>query len=195
MIASLDHPTISGAAVTDGVDDTPLSSSSTYSVGLDHVVSNFFEIEAIEFPSGDCGDIARELYSDVAFTGMDTSNGFGTRGRDRIATMNFVTDRTARYGTLDLVRGLSLVGDGTSNSFLSVNTETIVRVPKEVRTTYFSLDLYGMSAGTFRVNRGRFSTPSVDCTFIADKGRAVCKCNAHSISGIRVAGITADRSV
>ena len=184
------------ASPTGGAIVEQEAESAHYAVALDHVVTDFFSVNAIEFPSGSCGDVARDLYSTVAFTSIDVSSGFGTTGVEGVSTLNFVIDRTARYGTMDLAKGKSIVGDKYSTSFISLNTETIVRVPKEVRTTYFSLDLYGTSGSTFQVDRGRFSTPSVDCDFLSSpEGIAVCNCNAHSISGIRVAGITGIRSV
>jgi len=181
-----------GAVVNDDASDT---TNHAYALALDGVVSAFFNTQTIAFPQGDCGDVARDLYNTIAFTSVDTSSGFVTRGPDRVATLNFVTDRTARYGTLDLVNGPSLIGDEGTTSFLSINTETIVRVPKEVRTTYFSLDLYGTTNTQFHVTRGKFSTPSLDCSFVSTGDIALCNCKAHSITGIRVAGITGVRAV
>ncbi len=160
-----------------------------YSYTLNHVVTEFFHDADINFPDGGCGDIAQELYGNIAYSPLDTSAGYGTTGADRLSTMNFVIDRTARYGTLDMAKGNEIISDGSTDSFISINTETIVRVPKEVRTTYFAMDLYGFSDNEFIVSHGSFSTPSVDCTFITRNGRAICNCSSHPITGIRIAGI------
>jgi len=165
-----------------------------YAHTLNHLVTEFFRDADIDFPDGGCGDIAQELYGNIAYTPLDASAGYGTTGVDRISTMNFVIDRTTRYGTLDMAKGRGVINDEMTDSFISINTETIVRVPKEVRTTYFAMDLYGMSDGNFIVMHGSFSTPSVDCTFITRNGKAICDCASHPISGIRIAGIAVPRN-
>jgi len=154
------------------------------------VITNFFEVQDLQFPAGACGDVAKELYENVAYSQMDTSAGFSTTGRDRIATMNFVIDRTARYGTVDMAKGKGIINDGPTDSFISLIPEAIVRVPKELRTTYYSMDLYGVSDGLLYIIHGSFSTPSVDCKFVAREGQAICDCASHTITGIRIAGIT-----
>lgn len=187
-LMSMKEPFITGAASTE-------ENVKSYAMVLDNVITNFFGIQGINFPNGKCGDIAQELYSNIAFSSLDTTAGYGTTGPDRIATLNFVVDRTEKYGTVDMAKGSEIIQDGTTDSFISINTETIVRVPKEVRTTYFSMDLYGISNGAFIISHGSFSTPSVDCTFITRNSMAICDCVSHPITGIRVAGITGLRPV
>ncbi len=179
-------PSITGAATEE--------KEPSHAKVLDNIITNFFGDFHIDFPDGGCGDIAQELYGNIAYSPLDTTAGYGTTGSHRIATMNFVIDRTARYGTVDMAKGSDIIDDGQTDSFISINSESIVRVPKEVRTTYFSMDLYGLSEGQFVVTHGAFSTPSVDCTFITQNRMAICDCVSHSIVGIRVAGITALRS-
>jgi len=167
------------------VEDTESSA-----LALHTVITDFFEVQDVQFPIGACGDIAKELYGNVAYSQMDTHAGFSTTGVDRIATMNFVIDRTSRYGTVDLAKGSGVIHDGSSDSFISLVPEAIVRVPKELRTTYYSMDLYGISKGLLYITHGSFSTPSIDCTFITVNGKASCNCASHTITGIRIAGIT-----
>ena len=164
-----------------------------YAYTVHDIVSNFFGIIDVQFPEGSCGEIAKGLYKSIAHTSMDQSSGFLTEGNDKLATVNFVIDRINDYGTIDMAKGRKVISDGSSDSFISMNAETIVRVPKEGRTTYFSMDLWGSSLGNFIVGYGRFSTPSVDCDFVNKNGKAACDCKAHTIMGIRVAGITSFR--
>jgi hypothetical protein len=189
FLVSLDgKPSITGASTTEEND-------ASHALVLDNVITNFFGDEHIDFPDGGCGDIAKELYGNIAYSQLDVTAGYATTGSHRIATMNFVVDRTSKYGTVDMAKGSDVIDDGQIDSFISINSETIVRVPKEVRTTYFSMDLYGMSRGMFSVMHGSFSTPSVDCTFFTRDGRAICDCVSHPITGIRIAGITGLRPV
>lgn len=187
-LLSFKEPSITGAAITE-------ENGKSHAMVLHNIITDFFGIQGINFPNGKCGDIAQELYGNIAFNSLDTSAGYGTTGPDRIATLNFVVDRTEKYGTVDMAKGSEIIQDGTTDSFISINTETIVRVPKEVRTTYFSMDLYGISNGAFMISHGSFSTPSVDCTFVTKNSMAICNCVSHPITGIRVAGITGLRPV
>jgi len=186
-LMNVDAPSLTGAAVTEERE--------SYAMVLHDIITSFFENTDINFPDGECGDIAQELYGNIAYTPLDTTAGYATTRDHRIATLNFVTDRTAKYGTVDMARGPEIIDDGITDSFISINTETIVRVPKEIRTTFFSMDLYGMANGEFVVTHGSFSTPSVDCTFVTRNHLAVCDCVSHPITGIRVAGITALRPI
>ncbi len=183
-----ENSTPTGASITEETDNA-------YAVELHNIIISFFGINGIDFPDGKCGDVAQELYANIAFTSLDTTAGYGTTGDDRIATLNFVVDRTEKYGTVDMAKGSEIIGDGPTDSFISINSEAIVRVPKEGRTTYFSMNLYGTSQGNFIVNHGSFSTPSVDCTFITRNREAICECISHPITGIRIAGITGFRPV
>ena len=182
-------PSPTGAAA-----DVTHAEEEAYAVDLNSIVKGFFGDISIDFPDGGCGDIAKELYGNIAYTPLDVSSGYGTTGPDRIATMNFVIDRTTKYGTLDMAKGSDVINDGLTDSFISINTETIVRVPKEIRTTFFAMDLYGTSDGDFIVMHGSFSTPSVDCKFVAKDGIAICNCASHPITGIRIAGIAVPRN-
>jgi len=187
FLVSIDgKPSITGAATAD-------EKGTSRAFVLNDFVKNFFGDIDIDFPDGGCGDIAQELYSTVAFSELDDTSGYSTTGRSRIATMNFVTGRTAKYGTLDMAKGSDVINDGMTDSFISLNSETIVRVPKEVRTTYFAMDLYGFSNNEFVVTHGTFSTPSVDCSFVTRNRMAICDCVSHTIRGIRIAGIAVPR--
>jgi len=183
-----ENSTPTGAAITEETDNA-------YAVELHNIITDFFGINGIDFPDGNCGEVAKELYANIAFVSLDTTAGYGTTGSDRIATLNFVVGRTEKYGTLDMAKGNEIIGDGPTDSFISLNSEAVVRVPKEGRTTYFSMNLYGTSQGNFIATHGSFSTPSVDCKFVTRNGEAICDCNSHPITGIRIAGITGLRPV
>jgi hypothetical protein len=161
----------------------------TYAIALDHLVNRFFNVQGIKFPIGTCGDIVRELYSNVAYEGMTATSGFGTNGQHRLATISFAIEPLDAFGTMDMVKSEILNGDN-ADSFITMSVETLVRVPKDTRSTYLFMDLYGISDGTFNVIHGEFSTPSVDCSFITRNGAAICDCNVHRIYGIEIGGET-----
>ena len=87
-----------------------------------------------------------------------------------------------------MINGNALIG-GYDDSMISINTEAVVRTPKDTRKTFFNMDLYGVTNQFFYVQRGRFSTPSLDCEFVNQEGTAICECEVHSIRDIAVAGI------
>lgn len=151
-------------------------------------VHEFFGIQRVVFPEYGCGDIARGLYENIAYKSANEMVGFATNGPTRAATINFVLDRIRQYGTIDMIKGKSLIG-GFEDSMISINTEAIVRTPKANRNTFFNMDLYGITNQNFYVQKGRFSTPSLDCTFTNQDGQAICDCKVHSIRDIAVAGI------
>ncbi|MBS3124874.1 hypothetical protein J4211_01310 [Candidatus Woesearchaeota archaeon] len=183
---------LTGAMVQFGGTPTgAVVKENSYALTLDDTVNRFFETYAVTFPQGSCGEVARQLYEQIALPALDTSDGFATQGPERLATINFVVKRTSHFGTLDMSKGKTL--NGNEGGFLSINTETLVRVPKDQRSTYYFMDLYGIPQGTFIITKGSFSTPSVDCTFNNIQGRAVCNCSTHPISAIRSAGITTIR--
>ena len=129
-------------------------------------VKSFFDVQAVLFPNGACGDVAMQLYEDVALRPLDTSTGFSNPGPERISSTNFVIDRLRRYGTLDMIRGENLLEDYDADSALSLSVESVVAVPKAQRMNFLSLDLFGESNGLFLVKRGRFATPSFECIFV-----------------------------
>ncbi len=162
--------------------------SPTYATTLDHLAQEFFGVSGILFPRQGCGDIANGLYADIAFTPIDEIAGFETSGPNSASTVNFVIDRVRRLGTFDMIKGSTLVNQG-ADGMISVNAEAIVRIPKDLRNTFFNMDLYGTSDRVFMVKRGRFSIPSMDCEFTVANGIAICDCKIHSIRDLSIAGI------
>lgn len=159
----------------------------TYAIALDHVVNRFFNIAGIRFPQGTCGDVVRELYGNIAYESLTATAGFGTSGEHRLATVSFAIEPMDAFGTVDMVKS-SILNGGEVDSFITMSVETIVRVPKDTRSTYLFIDLYGVSDDAFNVVHGLFSTPSVDCTFVTKEGVAVCDCKVHRIYGIEIGG-------
>lgn len=151
---------------------------------LDSLVTGFFNVESVRFPVGGCGDVARQLYDDVATPSLDVSTGFQTLGSNSVSTINFVIDRTERLGTLDMGKGMALVKGADGDSFISLSVDAVVRVPKALRFTTITLNLHGMHQRDFVVTSGVFTTPSFDCAFRAQDGRAVCDCTMHPQEGI-----------
>ncbi len=179
-LLKLELPSPTGEVVVKATGDT-------YAIALDHVVGKFFNVAGIEFPRGTCGDIARELYGNIAYQSLTATAGFGTRNEHRVATISFAIEPMDAFGTVDMVKSDVLNGEDV-DSFISMSAEMLVRVPKDTRSTYLFMDLYGVSEGAFNVMRGEFSTPSVDCSFINRNGIAICDCNVHRISGIEIGG-------
>jgi len=165
--------------------------SDTYAELLHDHVKEFFGIAGVYFPNDACGGIARSMYEEITFRPVDVTTGFESQGQERIATKNFVIDRLRRYGTIDMAHGASILEEFDADSMISLNAEAIVAVPKEDRANFFSMDLFGFIDGDFYVQKGRFSTPSMDCAFVRYNGDVACDCDAHPIRGIEVAGITA----
>ncbi len=163
----------------------------TYAFSLSTLISRFFNVEDVIFPVGSCSDIASDIYSSIAYKPVDTTVGFSTNGKERLATINFIIDRQVYMGTMDLISSPSLLGKENADGMISFNTEAAIHLPHDERTTYFVMDLYGNTRGMFVVNRGRFSTPSADCAFVVNNGKALCDCKTHTISGIKIGGITA----
>ena len=181
-LLNIDIPALSGHSLTGQVVEEPES----YPVTLNDVVKDFFVVSYVDFPSGGCGDVAASLYENIFMRSLDATTGFATTGVDRLATINFVIDRTERLGTLDMMTKYSDV----ENAVLNVNAEAVVNVPKQTRSTFAVMDLYGTHTDRFYVTRGRFSIPSLECTFITRNDQTICDCQVHSITGIAVAGIT-----
>jgi len=181
LVIVLDSTSITGGAVI-GSADTHASSPADR-------VNTFFDINSVIFPAGDCGEVARGLYESTVTKPANEMVGFGTEGLNRAATVNFVLDRIRHFGTIDMIKGRALINDPVSDSMITVNSEAIVRTPKENRKTFYNMDLYGVTNQFFYVQKGRFAMPSLDCTFFNQEGRAVCDCKTHSIRDIAVAGI------
>ena len=178
-LLNVDVPSLTGRFVEE-------SQVEVRSITLNDIAKDFFGVRFIDFPSGDCGDVAASLYDNVFLRPVDDTAGFVTSGYDRLASINFVIDRNERLGTLDMMTQ----SNGGENAVLNVNTEAVVVIPKQTRSTFMVMDLYGSLSDRFYVTRGRFSIPSLDCTFVTRNDQTVCDCKVHSISGISVAGIT-----
>jgi len=172
-----------------------IEETGNYAELLNHHVTDFFQIGGVMFPLDNCGAVAKQIYEDIAFVIVDTTTGFSTSGVERLASLNFVIDRTERYGTIDMAKGRTLVGKNGVDSMIALNVEAIVRVPKNSRSNFVAMELYGNSDGIFTVEHGAFSTASLDCTFVVSNGRTVCDCKTHPIQDISVAGITAPRRI
>ncbi len=170
-----------------------VEAETTYAFTINHLVKDFFDVEDVIFPIGSCGEVARELYGNIAYTPTDVTSGFSTRGPDRLATIDFVIDRIERFGTIDMAIGESMRLGKPLDSFISINAESIVRVPKDTRSTYYLMDLHASANGLLYITSGQFSTPSVDCDFTTKDGFAICDCQVHRIYGIETGGITALR--
>ncbi|VVB81900.1 Uncharacterised protein [uncultured archaeon] len=181
-LLNIDIPSLQG----HGLTGQAVEEAESYPVMLNDVVRDFFAVGYVDFPSGGCGDVAASLYDNIFLTPLDATTGFATVGVDRLATVNFVIDRTERLGTLDMMSR----SDGGENAVLNVNAEAVVNIPKQSRSTFVVMDLYGTTTDKFYVTKGRFSTPSLDCTFVTRNDQTVCDCKVHSITGIAVAGIT-----
>jgi hypothetical protein len=170
---------------------TGLSITDVSAKNLDNVVTEFFEIDSIVFPNGQCGILAESIYEDISTAPLDVSAGFDTEGYERIASLNFVTDRTRRFGTVDLIKGPTILARDDADAFIATSTSAIVNVPKRSRVNFLNLDLYGYTIdGYFWVNKGRFSMPSTECIFVVNEGTAFCECDSHSITNMEIAGIT-----
>lgn len=174
-------PSITGASITE---------EGVAAERLHDKVKDFFQIEGLLFPEGPCALIAKQMYEDIALKSLDVSAGFSNDANERISSTNFVIDRLRRYGTIDMVKGTNLLLDYEVDSMISFNVESIVTVPKEDRTNFYSMDLMGNTEDKFYITKGRFSTPSFDCAFVRHNGDVACDCDAHPIKGIEVAGIT-----
>lgn len=173
---------------------TGLAVGETRAYSLHSYAMDFFGTSEIVFPPSVCSQNLNDLYSSVARVPLDVSTGFKTSGVERLSTLSFVIDRTEKYGTADFVKSPTFIYPYV-DSLISINTEAVVRVPKETRTTYVVMDLYGASSPTprgslFLVHGGRFSTPTIDCFFVYVNGRTVCDCDVHSIQGIAIGGVT-----
>ncbi|MBW3001824.1 hypothetical protein KY338_01520 [Candidatus Woesearchaeota archaeon] len=180
LIIVLNNTSITGGAVigdAEGYANTPSDK-----------VQEFFGVQGIIFPSYDCGEIASGLYLNIADKAADDMAGFMTQGANRAATINFILDRIRLVGTIDMVKG-NIVDDPFTDSLISINSEAVVRTPKDTRKTFFNMDLYGVTDQFFYVQHGRFATPSLDCEFVNQDGMAICDCQVHSIRDIAVAGI------
>ncbi len=177
---------LNGTSITGGA---VIGSAKTYAHTPADRINTFFDIAGVVFPAGDCGEVARGLYESTVNKPANEMVGFGTEGPNKAATVNFVLDRIRHFGTVDMIKGRVLINDPVSDSMITVNSEAIVRTPKETRKTFYNLDLYGVTNQFFYVQRGRFAMPSLDCTFFNKEGRAVCDCETHSIRDIAVAGI------
>lgn len=177
---------LNGTSITGGAI---IGNAKTYTLSPADRVHSFFDIAGVVFPAGDCGEVVKGLYESTVNQPSNQIVGFGTEGLNKAATINFVLDRISQVGTMDLIKGRALINDPVSDSMITINSEAIVRTPKETRKTFFNMDLYGVTNQFFYVQKGRFAMPSLDCTFVNQEGRAVCECETHAIRDIAVAGI------
>ena len=189
ILLQVKMPSPTGAAITKSYGEE------TYAVRLHDRAIDFFGVADLRFPTGSCMSIVEELYSNIAYAPNMATAGYSTRGIERLSTLSFVIDFDEIFGTIDFVKSPLFLGEQDSDSLISISTEAIVRLPKAVRTTYYVMDLYGISDTYFWVTRGRFSTPTMDCVFVTQNGDALCDCQVHTIKGISVAGITQPSTV
>lgn len=187
MLGLLSLFLLASSAITG---DFVISGEST-AVNLDALVTGFFGVDSVRFPTGGCGDVARQLYTDVATPSLDVSTGFQTLGGNSLSTINFVIDRTERLGTLDMGKGIALVKGVDGDSFISLSVDAVVRVPKAIRVTGMTLNLHGMHQRDFVVTSGAFTTPAFDCAFRSQAGRAVCDCAMHPQQGLSTESVGA----
>ncbi len=170
-------PSLTGLAVRETEE------RQTYAHTLNDRITRFFGVYAIDFPRGTCTSIVEELFNDLAYRITEITSGYKTTGKERLATINFGVESTESLGTVDLVKGASLINKENTDSYISMHTETVIRLPKKERLTFFAFDLYGTTDVLFKVTKGRFSTPSVDCEFTAQNGIAECDCQTHPLKG------------
>jgi len=157
---------------------------------VNDVITRFFNVDSVRFPESGCGRILSQVYSDIGFTPMDTQSGFRTGGKDSLATVNFVIDRTARMGTVDMGKGKMLT-NGDADGFLNLDVSAVVRIPKALRVTTFQMSAYGTMGKSFTVTRGTLTTPSVDCTFGTQNGEPLCSCVSHAQQGLEELSVNA----
>ena len=178
-----DAPT--GAATSEA------QASVSSALNLHQIMTDFYGGKTFMMPRGPCGDVLQGLYADIAYMPVDVKTGFETDGPERIATFNFIMDRLRRIGTIDMMYGSTLLNNEDANVMVSINLESSASHPKNVRSNFLALDVYGyMSPEGIYVNKGQFSTPALDCIFVSHNGGSTCDCDAHSIGGIEIAGIT-----
>ena len=182
LVASIGFVVIKTPALT-GLAVQEKQEQQTYAHTLNDRITRFFGVYAIDFPRGQCTAIAEELYNELAFKTTEITSGYSTTGKERLATINFGVERTESLGTVDLVKGKTITGNEDTDSYISMHTESVIRLPKKERLTFFALDIYGTTDELFTVRKGRFSTPAVDCEFTAQNGIADCKCSTHPIKG------------
>ncbi len=163
--------------------ENSLEQKQTYAHNLNDRVIKFFGVLDLEFPRGVCTDAVKELYQQLAHKTTEITSGFRTFGVQRVGTINFGVESTETFGTIDLVKGNTLVGNNEEDSFISLHGESVIRLPKKERLTFLSMDFYGNSRGFLIINRGRFSTPALDCEFTSKNNVAICNCTTHKISG------------
>ena len=167
-LLSVENPESTGAAITETED--------TYAYTLNHIINNNLGTYAVQFPTGSCADTAAQLYDTLAATPLEVTAGYSTLGKNKVASINFGMERS--LGSVDIVTG-ELTGL-SEDAFVSIETHTTIRMPPGVaRLTSLNMDLYGYNLGTFRITRGSFSTPSLDCEFTTNAGNALCECRAH----------------
>ena len=130
---------LSGTSITGGA---VIGNAETYSYTPAGRVHGFFGVSGIVFPSQDCGEIAQGLYNNIADKSADDMAGFATTGQNRAATVNFILDRIRLVGTIDMIKG-SMIDDPYADSMISINSEAVVRTPKDTRKTFFNMDLMG----------------------------------------------------
>ena len=155
----------------------------TFAHNLNDRITKFFEVYAIDFPRGTCTSTIEELYNDFAYRTTEITSGFRTTARQKFTTLNFGIETTESIGTIDMVKGKELVGVEDFNAMISLHMESIARASREDRRTFFMIDLYGNTDELFKVKKGKFSIPSLDCEFTTEKETANCTCKTHTIKG------------
>lgn len=170
-------PALTGAAVQETEE------RKTYAHTLNDRITRFFGVYAIDFPRGTCTSILEELFTDIVFDITEVTRGYSTTGKERIATLNFGIQQSETLGTIDMIKGASLTGDEKTEGYITMTSQSYIRVPKKQRLTFFSIGILGTLDQLFRVTKGSFSTPALDCTFTTNDGVADCSCSMHPIKG------------
>lgn len=155
----------------------------TFAHNLNDRITKFFEVYAIDFPRGTCTSAIEELYNDFAYKTTEIASGFKTATKQKFTTINFGIEPLETIGTIDMVKGKDLVGTEDFDAMLSMHMESIARASREDRRTFFTMDLYGETKELFKIKKGKFSTPALDCEFTTQEETADCTCRTHSVEG------------
>ena len=155
----------------------------TFAHNLNDRITRFLEVYAIDFPRGTCTSAIEELYNDFAYRITEITTGFKTTTKQKFTTMNFGIEPLETIGTIDMVKGKELVGTEDFDTMLSLHMESIARASREDRRTFLAIDLYGNSGELFKVQKGKFLTPALDCEFTTQEETADCTCRTHTIEG------------
>ena len=96
LILALIFAGISTQSPTGQAVKEQLSEEKTYAHTLNHRITNFFDVDALVFPSGTCTAVTEELYNNLAYRTTEITSGYKTTGRQKLATINFIFHIMAR---------------------------------------------------------------------------------------------------